>query len=265
VHTSFDVAPHGAADALAEALGLEQVRGFGPLAGPDVRKVVTFLPAQAADAVLDAVVAAGAGRIGAYTHCSFRSEGTGTFFASAATRPVVGQRGDLNREPEIRLEFVVPAAREARVVAALLAAHPYEEPAYDVYDRRGDAGLLGRAGILPPATRLGDFAERTARVLGAVGVRVAGDRLRGVGCAAVIPGSGEDLLDAAAEAGADVVVTGDLRHHAARAALDRGLALVDPGHAATERPGLERLLAWLASLGPACTSLLDVEIDPWQS
>ena len=265
VHTSFDVARGGAADALAEALGLENLRGFGPLHGPDVRKAVTFLPASAADRVLDAVVAAGAGRIGAYTHCSFRSEGTGTFYAPAGSQPAVGQRGELNREPEVRIEFGVPAGREAAVLAALIGAHPYEEPAYDVYDRRGDAGLLGRTGTLAPGTRLGDLAERARSALDSAGLRVAGDRTRIVERAAVIPGSGADFLDAAAAAGADAVVTGDLTHHVARAALDRGLALVDPGHAATERPGLERLLAHLASLGPACASLLELEVDPWRS
>jgi dinuclear metal center YbgI/SA1388 family protein len=266
VHTSFDVARGGVADALAEVLELENPRGFAPLHGPEVRKAVTFLPASAADRVLDAVAAAGAGRIGAYTHCSFRSEGTGTFFAAAGTQPVVGQRGELNREPELRIEFVVPAAREAAVLAALVAAHPYEEPAYDLYERRGDAGLLGRVGTLPPGTQLGDLVETVASALGSGGVRVAGDRARVVERAAVIPGSGSDFLDAAADAGADVVITGDVTHHAARAALDRGLALIDPGHAPTERPGLERLLAHLASLGgPACASLLDVEVDPWQS
>ena len=113
VHTNFDVAAGGTADALADALGLEDVQGFAPLFGPDTLKVVTFVPAASADDVLDAVVRAGAGAIGNYTHCSYRSEGVGTFFAGAGTQPVAGASGALNREPELRLEFVAPRAREA--------------------------------------------------------------------------------------------------------------------------------------------------------
>src|SRR5262249_37419075 len=120
VHTNFDVAEGGAADALADALELGEVEGFGPLFGAPARKLVTFVPANADDAVLDALVAAGAGRIGNYTHCSFRSEGTGTFLGGEGSTPVAGRRGKLAREPEVRLELVVPPAREPAVVAALL-------------------------------------------------------------------------------------------------------------------------------------------------
>ena len=262
-HTNFDVAEGGMADALADALGLEQTSGFAPLYGPDSVKVVTFLPADAADAVLEAVAGAGAGVIGNYTHCAFRSEGIGTFFATEATDPAVGRRGALNREPELRLEVVAPRAAEAEVLAALVAAHPYEEPAYDVFDRRGDARMLGRVGALPPGTSLGALAERAKAVLRPAELRVAGDPDRPLARAAVLPGAGADALEAAAGRGAEAVVTGDVPHHRARAALDLGLALVDPGHAATERPGVERLLAWAASLGVECSGLLHIDPDPW--
>ena len=213
--------------------------------------------------MLDAVVAAGAARIGNYTHCSFRSEGVGTFFAGEGTRPSAGERGRLNREPEVRIEFVAPASAREAAVAALIAAHPYEEPAYDVYERRGDAGLLGRLGRPAPGTTLHDLAERVSEALHDPALRVAGDPAREVGRVAVIPGSGGEFLGLAAAAGADAVVTGDLSPPQAREALARGLALVDPGHAATERPGVERLYAVLAALGPAVHSLLDLDPDPW--
>lgn len=263
VHTAFDVAPGGAADALAAALGLGDVTGFAPLDGEGSVKLVTFVPADAADALLDRVVAAGAGRVGNYTHCSFRSEGIGTFFAGRGTRPVAGRAGELNREPELRLEFTAPAALESAVVAALVAAHPYEEPAYDVLERRGDAGLIGRVGALEPAATLGELAGRVARVLGVGAPRVAGPTDLGIGRVAVVPGSGGDFVAAARAAGADALVTGDLGHHAARAALDRGLALVDPGHAATERPGLAVLREWVASLGAESVDLSGLDPDPW--
>jgi hypothetical protein len=97
------------------------------------RKLVVFVPAEALDAVRDAVFAAGAGRIGDYARCSWYTEGTGTFLGGEATAPTVGERGREERVPELRLETVFPADRQDEVVAALRRAHPYEEPAFDVY------------------------------------------------------------------------------------------------------------------------------------
>ncbi len=99
----------------------------------ELRKLVVFVPSEALDAVRDALFAAGAGRIGAYERCSWYTEGTGTFLGGEETSPVVGQRGVEERVPEYRLETVYPAARHDAVIAALRLAHPYEEPAFDVY------------------------------------------------------------------------------------------------------------------------------------
>ncbi len=99
----------------------------------ETRKLVVFVPREALDAVRDAVFAAGAGRIGAYERCSWYTEGTGTFRGGEGTAPVVGESGREERVAELRLETVYPTEHEDEVVAALLAAHPYEEPAYDLY------------------------------------------------------------------------------------------------------------------------------------
>jgi hypothetical protein len=98
------------------------------------RKLVVFVPAEALDAVRDAVFAAGAGRIGDYERCSWYAAGTGTFLAGSGSEPAVGERGVEERVPELRLETVFPAERHDEIVAALRAAHPYEEPAFDVYE-----------------------------------------------------------------------------------------------------------------------------------
>ena len=97
------------------------------------RKLVAFVPAEALDAVREAVFAAGAGRIGEYERCSWYAEGTGTFLGGEGTSPVIGERGQEERVPELRLETVYPLDREADVVRALREAHPYEEPAFDLY------------------------------------------------------------------------------------------------------------------------------------
>ena len=97
------------------------------------RKLVVFVPREALDAVREALFAAGAGRIGDYQRCSWYTEGTGTFLAGESASPSVGQPGREERVAELRLETVYPAEREAEVVSALREAHPYEEPAFDLY------------------------------------------------------------------------------------------------------------------------------------
>jgi hypothetical protein len=98
------------------------------------RKLVVFVPPEALDAVRDALFAAGAGRIGDYERCSWYTEGTGTFMGGAAANPTLGEKGREERVPELRLETVFPVERHDEVVAALREAHPYEEPAFDVYE-----------------------------------------------------------------------------------------------------------------------------------
>ncbi len=97
------------------------------------RKLVVFVPREALDEVRSALFAAGAGRIGDYEHCSWYAAGTGTFLAGETTSPTIGERGREERVSELRLETVYPVERAADVVRALRDAHPYEEPAFDLY------------------------------------------------------------------------------------------------------------------------------------
>jgi hypothetical protein len=97
------------------------------------RKLVVFVPEESLDAVRDALFAAGAGRIGDYERCSWYTEGTGTFLGGEGSDPTVGERGREERFPELRLETIYPVEREEDVVRAIRDAHPYEEPAFDLY------------------------------------------------------------------------------------------------------------------------------------
>jgi hypothetical protein len=99
------------------------------------RKLIVFVPREALDAVREALFAAGAGQIGEYTKCSWYAEGTGTFLGGDGTSPSVGSAGREQRVAELRLETVFPSERQDEVLAALREAHPYEEPAYDVFER----------------------------------------------------------------------------------------------------------------------------------
>lgn len=262
-HTNFDVAPGGVADALAAAIGLEDTTGFGPVAGEESIKVVTFVPAGDVARVTDAMGAAGAGRIGNYRSCFFRADGVGTFEAASWASPTAGTAGARNDEPETRVEMIAPRAAEAAVVAALVAHHPYEEPAYDVYDRRGNDSMIGRIGRPPGGTTVRSFAQLVGSALGDV-VRLswASDEM---GLVAVVPGSGAGFIEAAAAAGAGVLVTGDVGHHDARRAVDAGVTVIDPGHARTERPGMTALFNLVATASPEAVDLTGVDPSPWES
>lgn len=260
-HTDFDASPGGTADTLATELGLDDIVSFGPLEPADQVKVVTFVPEEVVDDVVAAMAAAGAGRIGNYDSCSFRVAGYGTFAAGEGARPVVGDAGRLNVEPEVRVEMLAARRREAAVVAALCRTHPYEEPAFDVYDVRANQGMIGRVGRWEGS--LGELSSTVASRLGDFGLRVAGRADTRIQRVAVVPGAGSSFAGAARDAGADTFVTGDVDHHRARAALDEGLAVVDPGHAATELPGMRRLADVVADLDVEVVALLGNGSGPW--
>ncbi len=238
-HTNLDVTADGAgtSDPVAIVLELEEVRPLTDQLGESDRmKLVTFVPPEAVDAVLDAVSTAGAGRIGDYQRCSFRVEGVGTFRPSPGSDPYSGEGiGQDAEERELRLEVEVPRAAVGAVVAALLAAHPYEEVAYDLVPLLTGATVgFGRVGRLPSPRTLREVADTIRLDLPAPHLRYAGDPERRVETVAIVGGAGDALLDAAQASGADVYVTGDLRHHVTLNALEQGLALIDAGHHATE-------------------------------
>lgn len=254
-HTNFDVAAGGVAEALADSLELSDTTGFGPIDAAESVKIVTFAPAESAELVADAMASAGGGIIGNYTNCSFRNEGVGTFLAGGGAKPVTGTTGQLHRESEIRIEMTVAAAGRDAVLRALVAAHPYEEPAFDVYTLAANLGMVGRVGRLPEPVELQQLVELLSGALGEQGLRTNGHPGRLVGRVAVVPGSGSSYIRAAAAAGADVLVTGDVGHHRMVEAADFGLAVVDPGHLATERPGIQRLYALVAGIVPEVIDL----------
>lgn len=254
-HTALDVADGGANDVLADALGMTDREPLRAVEAPDVAcKLVTFVPAEHVDAVSRAVFDAGAGRIGKYSSCSFRAPGTGTFFGEAGASPVVGRAGQLEQAAELRLETVVPIDRVADVVRALRATHPYEEPAFDLVRLAAapEARGLGRVGAVPRA-KVRAFAERVKRALGADHVLVAGSLEREVTRAAVCAGSGGALVKDAARAGAQLLLTGELRHHDALAATAAGLDVICTRHSTSERGALAALEKRLSESLPGVT------------
>jgi dinuclear metal center YbgI/SA1388 family protein len=247
-HTALDVADGGTNDVFADALGMTDRTPLRALESHDVEyKLVTFLPAEHMEAVGRAVFAAGAGRIGKYSSCSFRAPGTGTFFGEEGTSPTLGEAGRLEQAAELRLETVVPIARVDAVVRALRAAHPYEEPAFDLVrlaaaPARGGFGLVGPV----PRTTVRRLIERVKPALGVTQVLALSGLDREVHRAAVCAGSGGSLVPDAIDAGAELLLTGELRHHDALRAVAAGMGVVCVLHSASERSvlvSLQRILA----------------------
>jgi dinuclear metal center YbgI/SA1388 family protein len=265
-HTNADVAQPGVSDALAEALGVEVTGVLHQTSAGEQVKLVTFVPPEATVKVLDAMAAAGAGVIGEYTHCSFRVRGTGTFIPSERAHPAVGERGDFNEVEEDRLEIVVPRERLSPAVVALLDAHPYEEPAYDIYALSSPGGLgLGRIGRLSAHLSAEDLADRCRERLRSA-VRVVGDPGKRVQNVALCGGSGASLLRDAVRAGVDAYVTGDLKHHQALDAVSAGLAVIDAGHHGTEWPFVPVLAGQLSEAGKSLGGevlVSDTRTDPF--
>jgi len=261
-HTAFDVCPGGAADALAEALGLEDVSGFGAMETSPQIKVVTFVPSESTEEVAEALAAAGGGRIGQYRGCSYRSEGVGAFLPEAGTDPAVGEVGEENRVPEVRLEMIAPASRKDALGTALVAAHPYEEAAYDFFPVSANLPLIGRIGT-PPAPVSGlAFFDRVAEALGVEAMRCQGVDEGPVGRVAVVPGGGSSFIAEGASAGASLMVTGDVSHHQMAQASHLGVGVIDPGHAPTEAPGVARLAELVGTVVPRTIDLTGLRPGP---
>ncbi|HHV22043.1 MAG TPA: Nif3-like dinuclear metal center hexameric protein [Propionibacterium sp.] len=243
-HTNADVAPDGVCVALAEALGLSGLTQLDPRPVERLDQLVVFVPREHTDAVVAAVSAAGAGRVGAYDHCHFRVTGTGSFRPLEGANPFIGTTGEVEHVPEDRVELVLPRGRRAAVVAAMRAAHPYEEPAFHILELAptDTAHGIGRIGELDAPLSAGEFAQRVADALpGTVtGVRLAGPADRPVRRVAVLAGAGDSHLDTARAAGVDAYVTSDLRHHPATEARAWAGApvLIDAAHWAAEWPWL---------------------------
>ncbi|MEJ2200091.1 MAG: Nif3-like dinuclear metal center hexameric protein [Desulfuromonadaceae bacterium] len=271
VHTNLDRAADGLNDWLAQRLEVQDPQILAADQPGDLLKLVVFVPAGYENRVAEALYQGGAGRIGRYDRCSFRTDGTGSFRAGSGAQPFLGKAGVDESVREVRLETILPQELTRRVVERMLKAHPYEEVAYDLVplaNRRPGIGL-GRIGRLPAPLPLAAFAEQVKAALAVPALRLVGDRSRRVAKVALCGGSGASLLREAARQGAHVLVTGDLKYHDARLAESLGLAVIDAGHFASERLMVGELAARLRTAAEIRNMSIQVieaegETDPFQ-
>jgi dinuclear metal center YbgI/SA1388 family protein len=240
-HTNLDKTEGGVSDALAEEFELTDIEVLLPETEGETYKLAVFVPEKALAKIIEAMSGAGAGIIGKYTHCTFRSSGVGTFRPEEGAKPAVGKVAELNEVKEYRLETVVDGKRLPDVIAAMTKAHPYEEVAYDIYKRRNPSVGFGRIGDLPEDLELKDCIIRWKEKLKVRSPRVVGDLQRRIKRVAVCGGSGGDLIVHAKRRGADAFLTGDIKYHQAQLAKELNMALLDFGHFHTERVVLPRI------------------------
>jgi dinuclear metal center YbgI/SA1388 family protein len=269
IHTALDAVGGGVNDGLAEILGIQDAKPIGDYvqySPQDYHKFVVFVPIDAMAKVANAIFEAGAGWIGNYSHCGFHTEGTGTFLPLEGAKPALGRQGQFEKVHEARFETIVPADKVQAVVDAMKKAHPYEVPAFDIYrlfDYASRFGL-GRIGPLAEPLRLDRIIETVKRRTGAKAVGLVGDPKRLVRKAAVCAGTCGEILNLIIAAGADLYLTGELKHHQALAAQEAGLTCLCLSHTVSERFILKKLAGQIRELVDKVTiNISKKDADPF--
>jgi dinuclear metal center YbgI/SA1388 family protein len=235
-HTNLDVAPGGLNDYLAQELELTDVEVLTPTTRDPWYKLVVFVPAGFEDPVRQALGDAGLGVIGRYSHCSFASPGQGAYRPLSGAQPFQGEVGELSRAEETRLEVLAPESLLPVALSRLKATHPYEEVAYDLYPVRhpGTPLGLGRLGSWPAPRPFAQVMSLVKKIFGVATVQVWGQPPPQVQRLALCSGSGGELLPDALSQGAQIYLTGEIRHHQVPPGLPEGFGVMAVGHFASE-------------------------------
>jgi len=234
-HTNLDAVEHGVSAKLAERIGLKNIKMLKGMPN-ELLKLSVFVPLSHTEAVASALFEQGAGHIGNYDCCSFSVEGTGTFRGDENTNPYAGKKLVLHSEPEKRIEVVLPKAKKAQVVHALLSAHPYEEVAYDLYpiENMYNKAGIGAIGTLPEPEDELSFLEQVKVLLGNGVIRHSELRGKPIQKVALCGGSGSFLIQAAKSQRADLFITADIKYHDFFLA-EQKIILADVGHFESEQ------------------------------
>lgn len=268
-HTNLDSAAGGVNDTLAEKLGLMNTKVITQAPGEKLFKLVVFVPESHLDAVRNALSEAGAGWIGNYSHCTFSTDGTGTFLPRENTNPFIGTQGKLEQVAEVRLETIVPQSKIVNVLSAMKKNHPYEEVAYDLYPlaNQEEKHGLGRVGHLTTPMPLKEFLPQIKLSLGVNTLKVTGNLETEISTVAVCGGAGASLMHKAKSQGVQCFVTSDIKYHEAQEADHLGLAVVDAGHFFTEQvivPVIVSRLSQEISLKSVQVLQSKVQTNPWR-
>jgi dinuclear metal center YbgI/SA1388 family protein len=236
MHTNLDLANGGLNDYLSARLDLKDCGPLEIKVSNNLYKLVVFIPVDSFGEVQKAILDAGAGFIGKYSHASFSIEGTGTFKPLKGSKPYIGKQECFTEVKERRLETIVEEERLNEVIEVMLEKHPYEEVAYDIYPlkNQGETFSLGRIGYLDKGIVLQDYLSSIKEIFNLKQVRFIGQKSREIKKVAICGGSGSELIKRAYQMRADLFITGDIKYHQAQLAEQLDLALIDAGHFQTE-------------------------------
>lgn len=250
IHTNLDNVLHGVNAAIADKLGLINRSILQPK-NETLKKLFTFVPVEHAEKVRSAVFAAGGGHISNYSECSFNIAGLGTFKPGEGTKPFAGKQGIRHTEDEIKMEMVFPAWQEQNILKALMAAHPYEEVAYDIIalDNQNQlvgSGLLGELSESVSETAFLGILKEKFNLSVIRHTPLLGKKVRKI---ALCGGAGSFLIGAAAASWADFYITADVKYHEFFDANSK-LVIADIGHYESEQYTIDLLFDILSSKFP---------------
>ena len=234
-HTNLDNVKGGVNGKISDLLGLQNTKILSPIKGL-LKKIVTFVPTEQHEIVRKALFTAGAGHIGLYDRCSYNIEGKGTFRAGEGADPFTGDIGKLHSEPEIRIETIFPKYREREIIAALYEAHPYEEPAFDIYatDNIYAYSGSGMIGELEKSEDAFQFMNRIKEIFNSGCIRYTCADNKKIKRVALCGGSGSFLLNTAISQKADIYISSDFKYHEFFDAEGR-IIIADIGHYESEQ------------------------------
>ena len=250
IHTNLDNVLHGVNAAMADKLGLINRTILKPK-NETLKKLFTFVPVEFAENVRSAIFNAGGGHISNYSECSFNIAGQGTFKPGEGSNPFTGKRGIRHTEDEIKMEMIFPAWMEQAVLKAMLAAHPYEEVAYDIIglDNQNQQVGSGMVGELPEPLSETGFLELLKEKFNLSVIRHTALLNKQVKKVALCGGAGSFLIGAAAATGAGFYITGDIKYHEFFDANNR-LVVADIGHYESEQFTIDLLFDILSQKFP---------------
>ncbi|QCW99153.1 Nif3-like dinuclear metal center hexameric protein [Aggregatimonas sangjinii] len=235
MHTALDNATNGVNAKICEVLGVQNPKILIPKKGM-LKKLTTYVPIENAMVLKEALFASGAGHIGNYSHCSFGTEGTGSYRAKTGANPTKGEIGKTHHETELCINMVFSASDEGKILKALFENHPYEEVAYEVLtlDNTNATLGMGMIGSLEKPLMDIDFLHQVKEKMKAEGIRHSKLLHKKIKKVAVLGGSGAFAIGAARAAGADMFITSDIKYHQYYEAEDK-LVIADIGHFETEQ------------------------------
>jgi len=265
MHTNLDISKNGLNDYLADFLEIKNTNYLELTKEQEVFKFVIYIPSEDFEMVKTGIFEAGAGHIGNYSHTSFASKGQGTFKPLMGTEPYIGDIGKLNMVDEYRLETVVKKKDIKDVLKAMHEIHPYEEVAYDLYPLYNSVKYgLGRIGFLQKEIQFAEYIKFVKSKLNIQQVKYVGNPVDKIRCIAICSGSGAGLIAKAAEKGADLLITSDIKYHDGQKAEELGINLIDAGHYHTEIIVKSLLYEYLSKeINGVKIIKSNINTDPW--